>query len=140
VDLWPAHLLLNWSAKPYSGFPLGVNDLVLDKQQKNIYAVTDGGPRVRRIPIEDDGTAGEPVALPYGYSAFDGIELDGKGNIYVSEILLNQIWVPSPDSSQRTLIANKENGPLVNNASLVLKGALASSTRTPTRLIARWSA
>jgi sugar lactone lactonase YvrE len=90
VDLWSAHRLLNWSPKPYSGFPLGVNDLVLDKQQKNIYAVTDGDPMVLRIPIKDDGTAGEPVPLPNGFSAFDGIELDGKGNIYVSEILLNQ--------------------------------------------------
>ena len=52
VDLWSAHPLLNWSSKPYSGFPLGVNDLVLDKQQKNIYAVTDGDPLVLRIPIK----------------------------------------------------------------------------------------
>ena len=49
VDLWSSHPLLNWSSKPYSGFPLGVNDLVLDKQQKNIYAVTDGDPLVLRI-------------------------------------------------------------------------------------------
>jgi sugar lactone lactonase YvrE len=122
VDLWSAHPLVNWSSKPYSGFPLGVNDLVLDAQQKNIYAVTDGDPMVLRIPIKDDGTAGEPVALPSGYSAFDGIELDGKGNIYVSEILLNQIWVLSPDGSQRVLIASKGNAPLDNNTSLVLKG------------------
>lgn len=122
VDLWSAHPLLNWPSKPYSGFPLGVNDLVLDKQQKNIYAVTDGDPLVLRIPIRDDGTASEPVALPGKFSAFDGIELDGKGNIYVSEILLNQIWVLSPDGSQRILIANKSNAPLDNNTSLVLRG------------------
>jgi len=122
VDLWSSHPLLNWSAKPYSGFPLGVNDLVLDKEQKNIYAVTDGDPMVLRIPIKDDGTAGEPVALPIGFSALDGVELDSKGNIYVSEILLNQIWVLSPDGSQRILIANKLNAPLDNNTSLVLKG------------------
>jgi sugar lactone lactonase YvrE len=122
VGLWSAHPLLNWSPKPYSGFPLGVNDLVLDKQQKNIYAVTDGDPRVLKIPIREDGTAGEPSPLPYGFSAFDGIELDGKGNIYVSEILLNQIWVLSPDGSQRILIATKQNAPLDNNTSLVLKG------------------
>jgi hypothetical protein len=48
--------------------------------------------------------------------------LDGKGNIYVSEILLNQIWVLSPDGSQRILIANKENAPLDNKTSLVIKG------------------
>jgi len=122
VDLWSAHPLVNWSSKPYSGFPLGVNDLVLDAQQNNIYAVTDGDPMVLTIPIKDDGTAGEPVALPSGYSAFDGIELDGKGNIYVSEILLNQIWALSPDGSQRVLIASKANAPLDNNTSLVLKG------------------
>jgi sugar lactone lactonase YvrE len=122
VDLWSAHPLLNWSSKPYSGAPLGVNDLVLDKAEKNIYAVTDGDPMVVKLPIKDDGTAGEPVALPSGYSAFDGIELDGKGNIYVSEILQNQIWVLSPDGSQRILIATKMNAPLDNNTSLVLKG------------------
>ena len=122
VDLWSAHPLLNWSAKPYSGFPLGVNDLALDKQEKNIYAVTDGDPMIVKLPIKDDGTAGEPVALPGGFSVFDGVELDAKGNIYVSEILLNQIWVLSPDGSQRILIANKMNAPLDNNTSLVLKG------------------
>ena len=47
---------------------------------------------------------------------------DAKGNIYVSEILLNQIWVLSPDGSQRILIATKQNAPLDNNTSLVSKG------------------
>ena len=123
VDLWSAHPLLNWSAKPYSGVPLGVNDLVLDRQEKNIYAVTDGDPMVLKIPIKEDGSAGEPHALqPGGYSAFDGIELDAKGNIYVSEILRNEIWVLSPDGSQRILVANKLCAPLDNNTSLVMKG------------------
>jgi len=122
VDLWSAHPLLNWSPKPYSGVPLGVNDLALDKQEKNIYAVTDGDPMVLRIPIKDDGTAGDPVALASGFSVFDGIALDGNGNIYVSEILLNQIWVLSPDGSQRILIATKHNSPLDNNTSLILRG------------------
>lgn len=122
VDLWSAHPLLNWSPKPYSGFPLGVNDLVIDAQEKNVYAVTDGDPMVLRIPIHDDGTAGDPVALPGGFSAFDGVALDAKGNIYVSEILLNQIWVLSPDGSQRILIATRQNAPLDNNTSLTLHG------------------
>jgi hypothetical protein len=38
------------------------------------------------------------------------------------EILLNQIWVFSPDGWQRILIATKQNAPLDNNPSLVLKG------------------
>lgn len=123
VDLWSAHPLLNPSSRPYSGYYAGVNDLALDKQEKNILAVTDGDPMVLRIPIKEDGSAGEPQPLlPTGYSFFDGVELDAKGNIYVSEILQNDIWVLSPDGSQRILIANKMNAPLDNNTSLVLKG------------------
>jgi sugar lactone lactonase YvrE len=122
VDLWSAHPLLNWSPKPYSGLPLGVNDLAIDRQGKNIYAVTDGDPMILRIPINPDGTAGDPVPLPTGFSAFDGITLDDRGNLYVSEILLNQIWVLSPDGSQRLLIATKQNAPLDDNTSLVLRG------------------
>jgi hypothetical protein len=56
---------------------------------------------------------------PTGYSSFDGVEMDAKGNIYVSEIVRNEIWVLSPDGSQRILIANKMNAPLDNNTSLV---------------------
>ena len=47
--------------------------------------------------------------------------MDAEGNIYVSEILLKQIWVLSPDGSQRIPIATKQNAPLGNNTSLVLR-------------------
>jgi sugar lactone lactonase YvrE len=123
VDLWSSHPLLNPSSRPYSGYFAGVNDLALDRQEKNIIAVTDGDPTVLRIPIKEDGSAGEPQPLlPTGYSFLDGVETDAKGNIYVSEILQNDIWVLSPDGSQRILIANKANALLDNNTSLVLKG------------------
>ncbi|HEV2400225.1 MAG TPA: transposase [Candidatus Sulfotelmatobacter sp.] len=73
VTLWSAHALLNGSTKSYTGFPIGVNDLLLDKEEKNINAVTDSDPMVLRIPIKEDGTAGEPqpVGLP-GYSPSTG--------------------------------------------------------------------
>ena len=122
VDLWSAHPLLNWSPRPYSGLPLGVNDLALDRQEQNIYAVTDGDPMVLRIPIKADGTAGEPVVLATGFSAFDGIAFDAKGNIYVSEILLNQVWALSPDGSRRVLVATKQTAPLDDNTSLIMRG------------------
>lgn len=65
------------------------------------------------------------MALASGFSAFDGNALDGKGNIYISEILLNQIWILSPDGSQRILIATKQNSPLDHNTSLILQGAVS---------------
>ena len=122
VDLWSAHSLLNWPPSPYSGFYVGVSALALDTGEKNIYAVTMGNPMVLRIPLKEDGSAGEPQTLSSGYSLLDGVVLDAKGNIYISEVLRNEIWVLSPDGSQRVQIANPANAPLDNNSSLILKG------------------
>jgi len=128
VDLWSAHPLLNWPPSPYSGVFfgsevfLGVGAIAFDKQQKNIYAVTMGVPMVLKIPIKEDGSAGEPQTLSSGHSLLDGIVLDTKGNIYISEVLRNEIWALPLDGSQRILIANKMNAPLDNNTGLVLKG------------------
>jgi len=60
--------------------------------------------------------------LSTGYSPLDGVELDAKGNIYISELLRNEIWVLSPDGSQRILVATTNNSPLDNNESLLLRG------------------
>jgi len=124
VTMWSDHPLLNWSSPPYSGLPLGVNVLVLDKQQKNIYAATDGDPMVLRIPIKKDGSADDPIVISRGHSPFDGIELDDEGNIYLSEIMRNEIMVLSPDGRQRVMIATKDNALLDNNASLVLRNGV----------------
>ena len=49
---------------------------------------------VLRIPIKEDGSAGEPQPLqPSGHSLLDAVQLDPRGNIYVSESLRNEIWV-----------------------------------------------
>jgi hypothetical protein len=48
--------------------------------------------------------------------------LHATPSLTTSVILLNQIRVLSPDGSLRILIATKQNGPLDNNTSLVIKG------------------
>jgi sugar lactone lactonase YvrE len=128
VDLWSTHSLLNPAPSPYSGFYLGVSGLALDAGEKNIYAVTMGNPMLLRIPIKEDGSAGQPQTLSSGYSLLDGVLLDAKGNIYISEMLRNEIWVLSPDGSQRIQIANLANAPLDNNTNLVLKGDVLCTT------------
>lgn len=120
VTLWSEHPLLHWSETPYSGFPLGVNVLALDAGQRNIYAATSGDPLVLRIPIQQDGSAGEPTVVSRGHSLIDGIALDEEGNIYVSEIFRNEIIGLSPDGSRRVVVANKQSAPLDGNASLVV--------------------
>ena len=124
VTLWSEHPLLHWSAAPYSGFPLGVNVLVLDAGQRNVYAATSGDPLVLRIPIQPDGSAGEPVVVSRGHSLLDGIALDEEGNIYISEIFRNEIIGLSPDGSRRVVVANKHSAPLDGNASLVIRAGI----------------
>ena len=124
VTLWSEHPLLHWTATPYSGFPLGVNVLVLDSGQRNIYAATSGDPLVLRIPIQADGSAGEPIVISRGHTLLDGMALDEAGNIYVSEIFRSEIIGMSPDGSRRVVVANADSAPLDGNASLVIRDGI----------------
>ena len=127
VDLWSGDPLLNWPHTGY-GLPIGVNDLAIAPDGKSVYAVTDGDPMVVKAPINADGSAGKAMIVARGYSPFNGIAFDDRGNIYVSEILRNEIWVLSPDGSKRALVANKKMAPLDNNTSLAwYKGVLCTA-------------
>jgi sugar lactone lactonase YvrE len=119
--LWSTHPLLQWPPAPYHVLPEGANDLVLDARGQNLYVATDGDPAIVRIPIAADGSAGTPVEVARDLSPLDGIELDELGNIYVSEILRNEISVYSPDGRQRIVIATADTAPLVGPTSLVYR-------------------
>jgi sugar lactone lactonase YvrE len=122
VDIWSEDELLNWPQYPYSHLMLGVNDLVLDEAKRHILAVTDGDPTVLSIHIDDNGSSGAPRPLEaIGYAVLDGIELDGQGNIYVSDVRNNEIWVLSPDGRRRVLVASKESAPLDDPTSLAIR-------------------
>jgi len=121
-DMWSSDPLLNWSEP---GCPLGVNVIVLDKEQKNIFAATttiEG--RIVRIPIEESGKAGKAILHSRGHSWFDGIEIDDEGYIYASEPGLNQIVIISPNAGPGAITLRKviaRNGPLEGPTSLVLR-------------------
>ncbi len=122
VTMWSNDRLLNWSGPS----PVGANVLVLDKEQKNIYAGTTGDGYVVRIPIKEDGSAGKAVLFSQQLGPIDGIEIDGEGFIYVSDIIRNEISVIAPIAHPfglppRMIIANKFNAPLDDNTSLVLR-------------------
>jgi hypothetical protein len=96
VDLWSAHPLLNPSSRPYSGYFAGVNDLalasrccLLDTRSSTTSKRRTLSPwlmvMIRQCPTSQSGRGID-----------DGVELDAKGNIFVSEILQNDIWVVSP--------------------------------------------
>jgi len=126
--LWSADPLLQWPPKPYGDAPEGVNDLVLDREEKNIYVATDGYPAVIRFPIAANGSAGAPIVVARDFAALDGIEIDDVGNIFVSEPLYNRIQMVSPDGKQRAAIATTETAPLGNPTSLVYRKGMLCTT------------
>ncbi len=95
VVLWSNDPLLGWLHDPI--LPLGVNAIILDKDQKNIYTDTttlDG--KILKIPIKDDGSAGAPQVYSRGHTWFDGIEIDEEGYVYGSMPGANEIVIIPP--------------------------------------------
>ena len=122
VDLWSAHKLLNWSD---DALPLGVNVLVIDKAEKNIYAATTTTEGlIVRVPINADGTAGEAVIHSRGHTYFDGLEIGDDGTLYAVEPSLNQVIAVSPEAGFLGATARRvvsSGGALVGPTSIVLR-------------------
>lgn len=122
VTMWCDDPLLNWGDTP---LPLGVNVVVLDKEEKNIFAATTTQPgRIVKIPIKEDGSAGKAVIHSTGHCLFDGIEIDDEGYIYASEPSISQIVVISPKAGWAGITPRKiiaRGAPLQGNCSLVLR-------------------
>jgi len=122
VTMWSNDPLLN-PTDPVS--TMGVNVCVLDIEEKNIYAATstiEG--RIVKIPINEDGSAGQATIHSRGHTYFDGIEIDDEGYIYASEPILSQIIVLPPKAgpgglTPRKVIAN--GSPLQGPTSLVIR-------------------
>jgi sugar lactone lactonase YvrE len=96
VSMWSDDPLINWSE---TSLPLGANPIVIDKQKKNIYvATTTVEGRIVKIPIKEDGTAGEAQLVSRGHTYFDGLEIDADGYLYAAEPGMSQIIVLPPDT------------------------------------------
>ena len=121
-ELWSADPLLNYSDP---SLPLGVNVIVLDKAQKNIFAATTTAEGlIVKIPINEDGSAGKAVIHSRGHTYFDGIEIDDEGYIYASEPGINQIIIISPKTGWLGMTPRKviaRNAPLQGPTSLVFR-------------------
>jgi hypothetical protein len=54
--------------------------------------------RIVKIPIKEDGTAGEAQLVSRGHTYFDGLEIDADGYLYAAEPGMSQIIVLPPDT------------------------------------------
>lgn len=104
--------------------PHGVNGIVVDKKGKNVYVtITDFG-RVLRIPINKDGSAGDPEIFfeeddppedPEERDLFgmDGITQGPDGNFYIVIVRTDQLIAIPPDGSDYTemVVGHPLDGP-----------------------------
>lgn len=123
-SLWSTDPLLQWAPAPFNETPEGANDLVITKDGTALYVATDGNPMIVRVPIKADGSAGAATIVARDLSLTDGVELDERGNIYVSEPNIDEIAVYSPDGNERIVIATAETAPITNPTSLVYRNGV----------------
>ena len=101
AEQWLQHVLLEGDESIGFGIPIGANGIAVDGASGTVYvAVLEKGTIVA-IPIEDDGSAGEPAIHTTFADAedpvlVDGIALDAAGNLYVAQPAANTIARVTP--------------------------------------------
>ncbi len=105
---WLQHTLLEGDESIGFPFPVGANGIALNEAGETVYvAVLEKG-TVVAIPIEDDGSAGEPAVHTEFTDAqapvlLDGIALDAAGNLYVAQPAVNTVVRVTPAGAIETV-------------------------------------
>lgn len=93
-------------------FPLGANGIAVADGQVYV-SVTEQG-TVLSIPVEPDGSAGDPELIAEftteeGAKAVDGVAVDSQGNIFVTFVIAHEIWEIAPDGAMHE-VATADDG------------------------------
>ena len=111
---WVQAALLEGDESIGFGIPIGANGIALDEASGTVYvAVMEQGALVA-IPIEDDGSAGEPAVHTTFTDAqspvlVDGIALDAANNLYVAQPAANTVVRVTPAGDIET-VATQADG------------------------------
>jgi sugar lactone lactonase YvrE/uncharacterized protein GlcG (DUF336 family) len=104
-------------AQPPLNITVGVNGVAFDPDQSNLYAANLEMGRIVRIPMNEDGSAGQAETFVEDASLVgaDGIEFDQEGNLFVLVILQDSVLKITPDGN---ITVVTQGGALQNPASL----------------------
>jgi sugar lactone lactonase YvrE len=108
AEQWVQHSLLEGDESIGFPFPVGANGIALDEASGTVYvAVLEKG-TVVAIPIEDDGSAGEPAVHTeftdaQGPILLDGIAFDAADNLYVAQPAVNTVVRVTPAGTTETV-------------------------------------
>ena len=102
------------------------NEVRIDRARKHLYIAETGKGRVLRMPFRPDGTLGP--AETYGPDTMfpgariDGITFDAEGNLWVTEITRNGLFVITPDAKCRLVFEDPSGKTIDFPASVVFAG------------------
>lgn len=119
AEIWAQHELL--ASCDVGG--VGANGVALWKE--NLYVANTGMGLLARVPILDDGTAGEPEIVAGDSDcdpsdelfSMDGLALDVHGNIFALLVLTHKLVHIDPGDGSHTVLLTAEDG-LFNPASI----------------------
>ena len=99
------------------------NGMALSSEGDFLYVAETFARKITRIPILEDGTAGESRAFVEGIERLpDGLAFDAGGNLYVSCYEPSRIYKVSPDRKVDLLVDDPEAHTLCHPTNCAFRG------------------
>ncbi len=102
------------------------NEVRVDRQRRHLYVAETAKGRIVRLPLAADGSLGRPE--PYGPDPLgpevrvDGLTFDADGNLWVTDVARNGLYVIAPDQTCRRVFEDPGGGTVTFPASIVFAG------------------
>ncbi len=102
------------------------NEVRIDRARRHLYVAETAMGRVLRLPLAADGTLGTPEvfgpAALFPDARVDGLAFDVEGNLWVTEVSRNGLYVIAPDGACRRVFEDPTGATVRFPASIVFAG------------------
>jgi sugar lactone lactonase YvrE len=106
AELWIEDELLAGTGEAGAGFPVGANGIDVDGD--TVYVGVSEKASVVAVPVNADGSAGEPSIFAQLPELIDGIAIDAAGRVISTHPLANLVTRIGPDSELEVIAAEAD--------------------------------
>jgi sugar lactone lactonase YvrE len=92
LEAWVVDPILTTSGVP----PFGANGLAFNNDESALFVANTGNDTVVKIPVENDGTAGDPEVFVNSINGADGLIIDEQDNLWIAANQADEIVVLDP--------------------------------------------